>query len=122
MIDTSSIKNTNLISLNAYFADVGTAGSIWVVSPLAGIITKIYSVIHSATSVADTIITSKIGGALITTGSLTIAFSGAAAGDVDSCSPSAARTVTAGQAIEIISDGGSTAAAIATFTILIDVS
>ncbi len=99
--------------------DISTAGSVWVVAPYAGDITKIYSVINGAITDADATITAEIGGTLVTDSSITIANAGSAAGVVDSSTPSATRTVTAGQAIEIISDGGSTDVCRATFTIAI---
>ena len=89
------------------------------ISPLAGDITSIYSVINGAITNANATITAEIGGTLVTDSSITIAYSGSAAGGVDSSAPSATNTVTAGQAIEIISDGGSTDVCSATFTIVI---
>jgi len=82
----------------------------WVVSPIAGTITKIYSVIDATISAADAILTCSIGGTAITAGAITVA-NGSTAGTVDSSIPSALNVVTAGQAISIVSDGGSTDAA-----------
>ncbi len=62
---------------------------------------------------------SEIGGTLVTNSAITITQSGSAAGDVDSSTPSAANTVTAGQAIEVISDGLSTTNVDATITLVI---
>lgn len=89
-------------------ADISTAKSSWVVSPVAGDITKIYTVIDGAIITVDAGITFKIATVAVTGGAITIAFTGSAAGTVDSATPTAANTVTAGQAIEIITDGAST--------------
>jgi hypothetical protein len=91
-------------------ADASTAASSWCVSPIAGTITKIWTVMNTAITVADAAITFELGGTAITGGAITLAYDGAAAGDVDTCSPTALNTVTAGQAIEIITDGASTTA------------
>lgn len=99
--------------------DISTASSAYVVAPFAGTITKIYSVIDAAITGANATITPSIGGVSITGGAITIAQSGSAAGDVDSCTPSAANTVNAGQAIKIESDGASTNTCKAEFTIVI---
>lgn len=80
----------------------------YVVIPYAATITKMYSVIDSAIATADKVLTLSIAGTPVTGGALTIAFSGSAAGDVDSCTPSAANAVAAGQALKIAATGGST--------------
>lgn len=118
----ANLKNKNLVALNVRIDDISTASSVWIVSPIAGKVTKVYSVINGPITVADTTLTVKIGGVSVTGGSITIAFTGSAAGDVDSCSPIALNTVTAGQAIEIDTDGASTDTASAQITILLDVS
>lgn len=103
--------------INTAIDDISTAGSSWVVSPIAGTITKIYTVIDTTITVADATITAEIGGTLVTDSSITIGYSGSLPGDVDSSTPSAANTVTAGGAIEIITDGGSTTASKAIVTL-----
>lgn len=107
-------------NLNVRITDISTAGSVWVVCPVAGDIKKIYTVIDGAISGADCGITAEIAGTLVTSSAITIANSGSAAGDVDSSTPSAANTVTAGQAIEIITDGASTGTVSANVTLIID--
>lgn len=94
-------------------ANISAAASTWVVAPVAGTITKIWTVINGAVTIADAGLTFEIGGTAITGADITIAHSGSAAGTVDSCVPSALNTVTAGQAIEIVADGLSTDAAMA---------
>lgn len=92
-------------------ANISSAASSWTVAPIDGTITKIWTVIDGAISAGDAAITFELGGVAITGGSITIAQSGSAAGDVDSCTPTDLNTVAAGDAIEIITDGGSTDAA-----------
>lgn len=106
--------------LNVRIPDISAGpSSVWVVSPIAGEIETIYTVIDGAIITGNAIITAELGGTLVTGSAVTIDFSGSAAGDVDSSTPSALKTVTAGQAIEIITDGGSTNVVPAEVTIVI---
>ena len=98
-------------------ADVSTASSVWVTAPVGCKFSKLYSVINGAIATADAAITTEIGGTAVTGGALTISQSGSAAGDVDSATPTAANTLTAGQALEIITDGASANTIIATYTV-----
>jgi hypothetical protein len=121
-IDATSIKNTNLVAFTYTFQNISTASSQWVVAPFAGDIKTIQSVLHGAISAGDATISFEIAGTPVTSGSLTITQSGSAAGDVDTSTPSADKTVTAGQAIEIISDGASGNAVNLTITFILDVA
>lgn len=94
--------------LTVEIEDISTAGQSYVVCPTNGTVAEIYSVINGALDGANAVLTPKIGGTAITGGAITVAYSGSAAGDVDSSFPTALNTVTAGQAIEIETDGGST--------------
>ena len=104
--------------LNAHIDDVSSASSHWVVSPYAADITTIYSVIDGTIATADAGLSFEIGGVAVTSGNITIANSGSQAGDVDSSTPTANNSVTAGQAIEIITDGASTNTVKAEITLL----
>lgn len=110
------------ISLQVKLDDISTSGSAYVVSPIAGTISAIYSVIDGAIASGDAEITTEIDGVAVTGGAITIANSGSAAGDVDSATPTAANTVSAGSVIEMITDGGSTNTVSAVFTIVIEAS
>jgi hypothetical protein len=89
-------------------ADISSAASSWAIAPCAGTITKIYSVIDTAVTVADAVLTFELAGTAVTGATITIATAGSAAGTIDSCVPTALNVVTQGQAIEIITNGGST--------------
>ena len=118
----STFKNTNKVFLTYVIDDVSTAGSHWVAPGIAGDIAKITTVISGAISGADAVLTLEIAGTLVTTSAVTIANSGSAAGDIDTASPSAAKTITTGQAIEIITDGASTGVVKCTVVIEMDVA
>jgi|TARA_R110000787_G_scaffold227545_2_gene335216 hypothetical protein len=122
-INTSSIKNSNIVVVGPFqFENISTASSQFFVPGLAGDITKIYTVIDGAIATANCGITFEIGGTLVTSGAITITQSGSAAGNVDSSTPSGANTLTAGQALEVISSGASTNDVDMKVTILMDVA
>lgn len=111
-VDSSVAPNTKFV--NGEIADVSSAASTWTISPVTGTITNIWTVLEGAITVGDAAITFELAGTPITGGGITIANAASAAGDIDTATPSAANAVTAGDAIEIITDGGSTDAAKAT--------
>ncbi len=122
-IDTSSIKNSNLTPLEFNIDEINNAKSHFVVIPYACDIVKIWTALDQAIAGSDVVLTAKIATVAITNGVITITQSGSAAGDVDSATPTGANTVTAGQAIEIACNGGtSTVDAHAHCTIELDIS
>lgn len=122
-VDLASIASTQAevdqFVVNGVITTVSTGGSYFVVCPYAGDIKKIYTVLDGTIATADAAITFEIGGTAVTGGAITIAYSGSAAGDVDSATPTAANSLTAGQAIEMITDGASTNAIAAKVTFVI---
>lgn len=100
----------NKLALQLYIDDLDhTDAKVYrVVSPVAGTITLIKSVIDHALADGDATLTGKIGSTGITNGAITITQSGSAAGDVDTCSPSDNRTVAAGDVISITVSGANT--------------
>lgn len=80
------------------------------VAPVAGTIDKIYSVIDGALTTGDATLTAKIGAVAVTNGAITVTQAGSAAGDVDSATPTAAKTVAAGNVISITVGGTNDAA------------
>lgn len=99
-------------------ADISTAGSAWVVPGFRGRIRKIHSVIDAAITAADAAITVEIGGTAVSGAALTIAFTGSAAGNVDSATVpfGSTNSFAPDEAIEVITDGGSTTASKAVIT------
>lgn len=98
---------------------VGT-GVTRIVSPVAGQVNKIWSVIEGALATGDATLTGKIGAAAITDGVVTITEAGSAAGDVDSATPSAAKTVAVGDVLSVTCGGTNTNAVGAVVTFLIE--
>lgn len=91
---------------------VGT-GVYRILSPYAGTITSIKSITEGALTTGDATLTGKIGGVAITTGVVTITQAGSAAGDKDSCTPSAANVVAVGDEISLTVGGTNATATVA---------
>ncbi len=99
---------------------LGTAGQVYIVSPYTGSIAAIYTVINGALDTANEVLTVKTAAG--TAGTITIAHSGSAAGDIDSLVPTSNNAIAAGANIEIETGGENGQAAICTITILIDIT
>lgn len=108
LADVTAATRAGKVYINGVIDDVSTAASFWVPVPVAGTITRIDSVINGAIATADAALTFEIGGVAVTGGAITVAYSGSAAGDVDTATPTAANTLAAGGSIECITDGAST--------------
>ena len=90
-----------------------------IVSPVAGDIAKIYSVIDGALTTGDASLTAAIGGVAVTNGAITVTQAGSAAGDVDVATPTAAKTVGVGDVISITVGGTNDAAVLGQVMVLI---
>ncbi len=101
------LLKTNKVYIPVHVASlVGADATVYrFVSPVTGTITKLTSVLEIALTTGDATVTPSIGGVAITGGALTITQAGSAPGDVDSATPSAANTVTAGQAVALTVGG-----------------
>jgi hypothetical protein len=104
--------------LNTYAADIGTAGSSFVVAPFAGTIVGLAAVNHVANATTKTVLTAKLATVAVTAPAWEVAVT-AAAGTAVSVVPTAANTVAAGDVIEIAYDGGSSNVTPATFTVTV---
>jgi hypothetical protein len=105
--------------LNAYMADVSAASSCFVTSPTRGKIMAIYGELYNAITSADSNITVKINGVLVTGATAVIAYTSSAAGDTYTMNPTGAFDVNAGDTIEIISDGASSTTAPMNWTVVV---
>lgn len=103
---TASATELNQYTLTLDIADGSAEAVYYVVCPHAGDISKIWTVIDGAVSTADITVTAAIGATPVTNGAVTIATAASAAGDIDSATPTAANTVTAGQAVNFTVTGG----------------
>ena len=105
-IDSTSIFNTNKFLLSFTFTDVSTARTMYIPIPYGCTVVKAWSALDATIATADCVFTlsNNAGGSM---GTITIGYSGSAAGDVDSLSPSTNNTFTAGQKMSIASNGAS---------------
>ena len=83
---------------------VGT-GVYRVVAPVAGAVTKIWSILEGALTTGNATLTGKIGATAITGGVITITQAASAAGDVDSAAPTAANVVAEGDGLSVTVGG-----------------
>jgi hypothetical protein len=90
------------------FDDVSTAGDIYLPVAFNGTVTGIHTVLWGTIATADVTLTAKVNNSAMTNGAVTIAYSGSAAGDLDTATPTAGNTVTTSDYINITSDGAST--------------
>jgi len=93
--------------------DISTGSSAWVVCPYAATIETIYAV-SDATTTGTAALSFELDGTAVTDGGISIA--AGAAGVVGTATPTALNIVAAGATIEMITDGGSTNAAVGTVT------
>ena len=111
-------------TLNDYFitakiADISTASSTFVPIPDGGKVIKIFTALQAVIATANGGISFEIGGTAITGGGITVAYSGSAAGTVDSAIPTAANDVAEEGTIEMITDGASSNAIVLYITFVI---
>jgi hypothetical protein len=115
------MRTLNDIYLHGEIADVSTADQCWIPIPDDGHVQSVYATLDVAITVADATLTFEIGGTAIGD-SLTIAFTGSAAGStfaLENLSPDTLNRVSKGGALEVITDGGSTTASRLYVTVVI---
>lgn len=80
-------------------------------APFDGLVTRVFSKLLAAITVADANLTPKIGATAITGAALVIAYTGSAVGDVDEAFPTALNVVAKGDTLVASSGGESTTSA-----------
>lgn len=117
----SSAVELDYRAITAEIDDISSAGQTYICSPFTGNVVAVYSVIEGALADADATLTvkDKDGNSM---GTITVAYSGSAGGDVDSLTPSANQDVAAGDMIEIETDGGSTNAVAVNLFVVIQIT
>jgi hypothetical protein len=85
--------------------DVHGSGTYYGVAPVGGKVTKVSSVLAAAITTADATLTTKIAGVPITGGAIDVVQAASAAGQINTATPTAANTVTAGQGISVTVSG-----------------
>jgi hypothetical protein len=113
------MRTLNDYFLHAAIADVSTASSTFVPVPDGGKIIKIITALQGAITSVNAGISFEIGGTAVTGGGITVAYSGSAAGDVDTAEPTAANDLSEDGTIEMITDGASATACECVVTFII---
>lgn len=118
----ADVNNSNYMTLNLEIPDISTAGSYYVANPILGKIYKIILVLDNGITSADATVSAKINGVAVSGSTITVAYVGSGAGSIFTCTPSGDNTVSAGNPIEILTDGASSTTCRTKVTILMDVS
>lgn len=111
-----TLHGINTGAITVEMNDVSAVETVYVLMPRACTVTKISSVLLNAITIANSIVTAR-NHAGTSMGTLTVAFSGSAAGDIDTLSPSSNNVFAAGERLRLVSDGGSTTTSRLFFTI-----
>ena len=106
-VDATAVE-LNTKTLIAEIEDISNGDVAYVVSPYAGTLSKVYTVIHGAITVASETLTANVNGGANVTATITIDQASSAAGIVDSCDPGDNKTVAVGNYIKLTSAGNST--------------
>ena len=114
------VNSYQKVCLSGTISDLAGGETLYLVSPVAGTVTRVDSIINNSISTSDETLTLNINGSPATDGTITIAQSGSSAGDKDSCSPSASNTVSVGDTITVVSSGNSTGSATCSLLVTIN--
>lgn len=101
--DWTAIQDT----YTAVISDVSTASTVHVPVHSACTVTKIVTVLSGAIDIADAVITAK-NAAGTSMGTITVAFTGSAAGDIDTLSPASNNSIAANSFLTVETNGAST--------------
>ena len=121
-IETANAQDLKKVYLTLDITNISSATVVYLPSPVAGTISKITTIINGAIATANAILTGRIGSTAITGGAVTIPFSGSAAGQVNSATPTALNTVAVGNNINFTANNASTNTVRATIVVEITLS
>lgn len=113
-----SRQPSNEVAVTGYWADLSTAGSVYLAAPATGKLVRAYSCIAAAITTADGTWSVEVNGVAVT-GTGTVTQSGSAAGDVDEVIYSNPVHVNKGDTIEFVNAGESDTTCITHFTAVI---
>lgn len=112
-------ENLVELSLEGYLENISAASTVYVPVPFAGTVMKVVTVLEGAIGSSDATITVS-NAAAASMGTITVTYTGSAAGDVDTLAPSTNNTVAADSFITIATDGASVNAASLRFVVVLD--
>lgn len=116
---TESEITNKICYITARFENIDANSDIFIPVPFSGTVTGVKSIIDGVLGTADTTLTVKINTTAMTNGTITITASGSAAGDMDSCTPTALNVFSATDYLRVTSNtaGTGSVSAVLTFTI-----
>jgi len=117
-LDSTSIFNTNKFKITTQLSDISTADFVLVPISNSCTLVKATTVLHAAISGSDSLLTFTNSNGPAVTGTITVANSGSAEGDVDTLVPTTNNSFTNGTYLKIATDGASSGTA--KLTILLD--
>jgi hypothetical protein len=112
-------ESLDALSLGGFFTDISTAGTVYLPIPFAGTVVKVVTVLEGTLSSADATVTVS-NAAAASMGTITVAYTSSAAGDVDTLVPSTNNTVAADSFITLATDGASATHASLRFVVVLD--
>lgn len=106
--------------VTAYFPTIDAKSDIFIPMSFAGTVKGIKYVIDGVLGTADTTLTAKVNTTSMTDGAVAVPYSGSAAGDMVSATPTALNTFTSSDYIRITSDTAGTGSVNATVLLTIE--
>lgn len=118
MADQNDRLNREIkVPLTTKIANVSTSGSVFVASPVRGRLASVHAVPQTTITSGSAALTFEIGGVAVGGASISLA-SGAVAGTVESAlTLTSGVSLSEGQAVEVITDGGSDTASVVDVTL-----
>lgn len=116
----ASDRAANRVVLCNHFTDISTIQSVFMLTPISGTVRSIHVVLHGAITTANSIVDARINGIAVVGSSITVTFSGSAAGQVFSAYPTGSNTLLTNGVIEVHTDGGSSTVTMASVFVVVD--
>jgi hypothetical protein len=115
----ASLDAATTYIISGVIDDISTAATVYIPTPEAGTVKQVTTVLSGAIATADVTVLVK-DAAAATMGTITVAFTGSAAADIDSTTPSTNNTFTANSFVTIATDGASTNVVKLYFSLLVE--
>lgn len=116
----ASDRAANRVVLSHHFSDISNAQSIYLLTPISGVVRSIHVVLHGAITTANSIVDARINGINVVGSSITVAHAASAAGQSFSSLPTGANTLLTNGVIEVRTDGGSSTVTMASVFVVVD--
>lgn len=105
--DWTDLDAATTYIISGVIDDISTADTVYIPTPEAGTVKQVTTILNGAIATANNTVLVK-NAAAATMGTITVAFSGSAAADIDSATPASNNTFAANSFVTIATDGAST--------------